>query len=73
MLTYRKPVVDQQSTNITEAFLDTGILPVVQESEFVSLYMPGMVREPFSHPYSVPICALAGDVGSGNVTVEVPF
>ncbi|RFU28898.1 hypothetical protein B7463_g7452, partial [Scytalidium lignicola] len=66
-------LVDQPSTKITKAFLNTGILPVAQESEFVSVYTPGMTRKPISNPYLVPVGALAGDVDSGNVTVEVPF
>ncbi|KAF4628966.1 hypothetical protein G7Y89_g9180 [Cudoniella acicularis] len=64
---------DQPSTKITKAFLNTGVLPVAQESEFVSVYTPGMERRPIPDPYSVPTGALAGDVDSGNVTVGVPF
>jgi hypothetical protein len=54
-------------------FLNTGILPAAQESELVSVYTPGMMRQPISDPYEVPTGALAGDVDSGNVTVEIPF
>jgi hypothetical protein len=54
-------------------FLNKGLLPVAQESELVSVYTPGMKRKPISDPYQVPTGALAGDVDSGNVTVEIPF
>jgi hypothetical protein len=54
-------------------FLNSGILPDAQESQLVSVYTPGMKRKPISDPYQVPTGAIAGDVGSGNVTVETPF
>ncbi|KAE8449055.1 hypothetical protein EG329_008643 [Mollisiaceae sp. DMI_Dod_QoI] len=64
---------DQPSTKITKAFLNTGILPGAQDSELVTVYTPGMKRGPISDPYQVPTGALAGDVDSGDVTVEIPF
>ncbi|CZR58678.1 uncharacterized protein PAC_08570 [Phialocephala subalpina] len=73
LLTSTTTVPDQASTKITKAFLNTGILPGAQDSEFASVYTPGMTRKPISDPYSVPTGALAGDVDSGNVTVEVPY
>ncbi|KAH8811132.1 Alpha/Beta hydrolase protein [Xylogone sp. PMI_703] len=66
-------LVDQASTKITKEFLNTGIIPAAQENEFVSVYTPGMTRKPISDPYLIPVGALAGDVDSGNVTVEIPF
>lgn len=69
----RISVPDQASTKITKTFLNTGVLPETQDSEFFSVYTPGMTRKPISDPYSVPTGALAGDVDSGNVTVEVPY
>ncbi|KUJ13789.1 uncharacterized protein LY89DRAFT_590287 [Mollisia scopiformis] len=66
-------LTNQASSNITKAFLNTGILPEAQDSEFVTVYIPGMVRKPISNPYQVPTGALAGDIDSGNVTVEVVF
>lgn len=72
-LTNTTTVPDQASTKITKAFLNTGILPGAQESEFVSVYLPWMTRKPISDSYFVPTGALAGDVDSGNVTVEVSY
>jgi hypothetical protein len=66
-------VVDQESTKITKEFLKTGVLPRVQSSAEVSVYLPGMTRAPISNPYKVPTGAGAGDVDSGNVVVEIPF
>jgi hypothetical protein len=66
-------VTEQESTNITKAFLNTGVLPSAQDSEFVTVYTPGMNRKPVADPYDVPTGGVAGDVDSGNVTVEVPF
>lgn len=48
-------------------------MPKAQESEFLSVYTPGMKRKPIADPYTVVTGALAGDIDSGNVTVEVPF
>ncbi|PMD32000.1 hypothetical protein L207DRAFT_441349 [Hyaloscypha variabilis F] len=67
------PLVDQPSTKITMDFLNSGTLPAAVESELVSVYTPGMTRKPISDPYQVPTGAIAGDVDSGNVTVEIPF
>ncbi|KAE9363001.1 hypothetical protein N431DRAFT_550765 [Stipitochalara longipes BDJ] len=67
------PLVNQPSTKITMDFLNSGILPSALESELVSVYTPGMTRKPISDPYQVPTGAIAGDVDSGNVTVEIPF
>jgi hypothetical protein len=66
-------VVDQPSTKITMKFLNDGLLPAAQESELFSVYTPGMTRKPISDPYEVPTGAIAGDVDSGIVTVEIPF
>jgi hypothetical protein len=54
-------------------FLNSGTLPAAVESQLVSVYTPGMTRKPISDPYQVPTGAIAGDVDSGNVTVEIPF
>jgi len=54
-------------------FLNSGSLPDAQDSRLVSVYTPGMIRKPISDPYQVPTGAIAGDVDSGNVTVEIPF
>jgi hypothetical protein len=54
-------------------FLNAGILPAAIEGELVSVYTPGMSRKPISDPYQVPTGAIAGDVDSGNITVEIPF
>lgn len=53
-------------------YLNTGKLPGAQNSTFVTVYTPGMVRGPISDPYLVPTGAQAGDVDSGDV-VEDPF
>ena len=55
------------------AFLNSGTLPAAVESELVSVYTPGMTRKPISDPYEVPTGAIAGDVNSGDVIVEIPF
>jgi hypothetical protein len=54
-------------------FLNSGSLPEAEDSQLVSVYTPGMRRKPISDPYHVPTGAIAGDVDSGNVTVEIPF
>lgn len=66
-------VVDQPSTKITMDFLNSGVLPGAQESKLVSVYTAGMTRKPISDPYQVQTGAVAGDVDSGNFTVEIPF
>lgn len=65
-------MVDQPSTAITKAFLNTGILPEAQDSNEVTVYMPGMTRGAVADPYEVPTGAVAGDVDSGRV-VEIVF
>ncbi|KAF8855210.1 hypothetical protein BDZ45DRAFT_746722 [Acephala macrosclerotiorum] len=64
---------DQAFTKITKAFLKTGVLPEAQDSYFVSVYAPGVTRKPIPDPHVFLTDALAGDVDSGNVTVEVPY
>ena len=54
-------------------FLNSGTLPAAVESQLVSVYTPGMTRKPIADAYQVPTGAIAGDVDSGNVTVEIPF
>jgi hypothetical protein len=63
-------VFNQSSTKITKEFFNTGILPKAQNSTFVTVYTPGMVRGPIEDPYLVPTGAEAGDVDSGAVVEE---
>lgn len=63
-------MVDQASTKITKDYLNTGKLPLAQNSTFVTVYTPGMKRGPVVDPYLVPTGAQAGDVHSGEVVEE---
>ena len=63
-------VFNQSSTKITKEFLNTGRLPEAQNSTFVTVYTPGMVRGPIEDPYLVPTGAEAGDIDSGVVVEE---
>lgn len=63
---------DQPSTQISKDFLNTGIMPLAQNSTQVTVYTPGMKFAGISDPYDVPTGWKAGDVDSG-VNVEVSF
>ena len=52
-------------------FLRTGILPSAVNETLVTVYTPGMTRDPISNPYSVPTGERAGDVDTAaNLTIS---
>ncbi|KAK4969361.1 hypothetical protein LTR42_008628 [Elasticomyces elasticus] len=54
----------QASTRITKEFLRSGVLPLKEDSTFVTVYEPGQCRRPIADPYCVPTGFQAGDVDS---------
>ncbi|KAK4912002.1 hypothetical protein LTR49_019472 [Elasticomyces elasticus] len=54
----------QASTRITKEFLRSGVLPLKEDSTFVTVYEPGQCRRPVADPYCVPTGFQAGDVDS---------
>ncbi|KAK0271195.1 hypothetical protein LTR54_016786 [Friedmanniomyces endolithicus] len=57
-------VPTQASTNITKQFLLTGVLPLEEDSTFVTVYGPGQRRRPVADPYCVPTGFQSGDIDS---------
>ncbi|KAK3071027.1 hypothetical protein LTR53_009423 [Teratosphaeriaceae sp. CCFEE 6253] len=52
------------STKITKQFLRTGMLPLSQDSTYVTVYQPGEHRRPVADPYCAPTGFWAGDIDS---------
>ncbi|KAK3070243.1 hypothetical protein LTR53_010784 [Teratosphaeriaceae sp. CCFEE 6253] len=52
------------STEITKQFLRTGVLPLDQDSTYVTVYQPGEHRRPVADPYCAPTGFWVGDIDS---------
>ena len=57
-------VPNQTSTAIEKEYLLTGVLPAFRNDSSVTVYIPGMTRDPIPDPYDVPTGFVAGDIGS---------
>jgi len=57
-------VPNQPSSLITKEFLRTGVLPKPRNETLVSVYSPGMQRDPIPDPYEVQTGEAAGDIES---------
>ncbi|KAK5118743.1 hypothetical protein LTR85_007949 [Meristemomyces frigidus] len=60
----RASVPLQASTNVTKAFLRSGVLPAARNETFITVYEPGMRRAAILDPYCVPTGLEAGDADS---------
>ncbi|KAK5132454.1 hypothetical protein LTR08_009065 [Meristemomyces frigidus] len=57
-------LVHQPSTLLTKEFLRTGVLPTARNETLVTVYTPGMEREPIPDLYDVPTGPAAGDLNT---------
>lgn len=59
-----KIVPNQPSSDLINAYLNTGKLPAARKEKLVSVYTAGQQRGPIPDPYQVPTGAEAGDADS---------